>query len=477
VHLKGPDTGLILSKYDAATIDFRTIYRLGCERSGLGIMKKTARFPFFSLLMVVVTAVALSSCGTFVCNPIGGSGTGTGAALVRNPTPRVGDGNKSTHSHPLLNPAASQASCSSGGGGNNGACSSTDTPTQVMYSVDGTGAIVAYGIDASGTLTLICPTAKAAVGELVVSNNKFLYVLDESTVPASIHGFIIGHANTGTVVSNGQTFTFAPAPELLDSATHIEADPTGHLLFVTDYDGGVGGTGLIHVFLINQGAGTLTEATGSPVSVVTNPDFLAVSSDGKFAYVPDDVVAQIHVFALDANTGAMTETASSPFNDDGGSAEPGRFIAIHPNGKFLYTTNTSQMSAYGVDSTTGNLSAVPGSPFDMPATMIPEIFAIDNTGGFLYVTDFNDPGIGIAGFPIDSTGTGALQGQVPNSPFALFIANTIVANPLGPEVYVLGGNTEGDLINIFGVAAGTGSLTGSTATLKAQSNLVISNVQ
>jgi 6-phosphogluconolactonase (cycloisomerase 2 family) len=434
-------------------------------------MRKTARIPFFSLLLVVVTALTLSSCGSFVCNPISGSGT-----VTRTPVIRSGGGTKPAQAHPLLNPATTQADCSTSGSGN-GTCSSTATPTQVMYSVDSTGAIVAYGIDATGALTLICPTAKAAVGELVVSNNKFLYVLDESTVPPSIHGFIIGHGNTGTVTSNGQTFTFAPAPELLDSATHIEADPTGHLLFVTDYDGGANGTGLIHVFLINQGAGTLTEVL-PPVATVTNPDFLAVSKDGKFAYVPDDVTAQIHVFSLNAVTGAMTETLNSPFNDDGGSAEPGRFIAIHPNGNFLYTSDSSQISAYGVDTVSGDLSRVVGSPFDMPATMIPEFFAIDSTGKFLYVLDFNDPGVGIAGFPIDSSGTGALQGQVPGSPFALSITNTIVANPLGAQVYVLGGNTEGDLINIYGITVATGALTAPTsATLKAASNLVISNVQ
>jgi 6-phosphogluconolactonase (cycloisomerase 2 family) len=430
-------------------------------------MKNTTKSAFFSsLLLAVVAAVALSSCGSFVCNPIGGSGV-----IIPPRVTRSGDGNKPAPAHPLFNPAATQTTCSTGGGGN-GTCSSTDTPTQVMYSVDSKGAIVAYGIDATGTLTLICPTATAALGELVVSNNKFLYVLDESSATPSILGFIIGHGKTGTVTPNGQSFTFTTSPELLDNLSHIEADPTGHLLFVTNAT-----DGLIHVFLINQGAGTLTEVLPA-ISTVTHPDFLAVSVNGLFAYVTDSSTAQIHIFALNSTTGAMTETANSPVTDDGGLANPGVFVAVHPNGNFLFTADLSQISAYSINTTTGALGAVPGSPFDMPATMIPETFAIDSTGKFLYVIDFNDPGVGIAGFPIDSTGTGALQGQVPGSPFALSITTSIVTNPLGPQVYVLGGNTAGGLINIFQITTGTGALTPPTsATLTASSNLVISNVQ
>lgn len=447
---------------------------MGCERSGLGIMKNTTRFPFVSLLLVVVAALTNSSCGTFLCNPVSGSTTGTGAVIARNPITHGGERNNPAQAHPLFNPAATQATCTTSGGGT-GTCSSTATPNQVMYSVDSTGAIVAYGIDATGALTLICPTAKAVVGELVVSNNKFLYVLDLASATPSILGFLIGHGNTGTVTSNGQTFTFGAAGETFTNLTHIEADPTGHLLFVTNYNGG-----LIHVFLINQGAGTLTEATGSPFNTVTSPDFLAVSIDGKFAYVPDDNTAQISVFSLNAATGAMTLIQT--VDDDGGFAEPGRFIAFHPNGKFLYTTDSTQISAYNVDPVSGNLGvgagAVPGSPFLMPATMVPEFFAIDSTGAFLYAIDVNSPGVGIAGFPIDSAGTGALQGQVPGSPFALSITNVIVSNPLGAQVYVLGGNTEGDLINVYGITIATGALTApASATLKAESNLVISNVQ
>jgi len=434
-------------------------------------MKNTTKSAFFSLVLVVVAAVALSSCGTFVCNPIAGAVVVGGAAAV-NPVTHGGDGNKPAPAHPLFNPAATQATCSTGGGGT-GTCSSTDTPTQVMYSVDSKGAIVAYGIDATGTLTLICPTATAALGELVVSNNKFLYVLDETSTKPSILGFIIGHGKTGTVTPNGQSFTFTTSPELLDNLSNIEADPTGHLLFVTNPT-----DGLIHVFLINQGAGTLTEAANSPFNFVPHPDFLAVSISGLFAYVTDSSTAQIHIFALNSTTGAMTETANSPVPDDGGLSNPGVFIAVHPNGNFLYTADFSEISGYSINTTTGALGPVPNSPVIMPGTMVPDTFAIDSTGKFLYVIDLNSPGIGIAGFPIDSTGTGALQGQVPGSPFALSITTSIVTNPLGPQVYVLGGTTVGGLINIFQITTGTGALTPPTsATLTASSNLVISNVQ
>jgi hypothetical protein len=174
----------------------------------------------------------------------------------------------------------------------------------------------------------------------------------------------------------------------------------------------------------------------------------------------------------------MAETTNSPVNDDGGLAQPGQFIAIHPNGNFLYTADSTQISAYGIDTSTGALGVVPGSPFDAPPSMIPNTFAFDSTGVFLYVIDFNNPGVGVGGFLLDNTGTGALLGQVPGSPFALSITTSIVSDPTGAAVYVLGGTTTGGLINIFSITAGTGALTPpASATLTASSNLVISNVQ
>jgi 6-phosphogluconolactonase len=438
-------------------------------------MKNTTKSAFLGLLFLMVTVVALSSCGSFICNPISGSGTGA-AVIIPPPATSSGNGNTPAQAHPLLNPATTTTppTCSSTTT-TTGTCSSTDTPTQVMYSVNSKGAVVAYGVDAPATLTLICPTATAVLGELAVSNNKFLYVLDESSTKPSILGFIIGHGKTGTLTSNGQSFTFGQSNEVLDGLTNIEADPSGHLLFVTNFT-----QGFIHVFLINQGAGTLTEAANSPFLTVTDPLFLAASSNGQFAYVTDPNNGQIHIFTLNSITGAMAEAANSPFTDDGGVANPGRFIAIHPNGNFLYTAEDApgQISFYSIDTTTGALSLVAGSPFNAPPGMIPNTFVFDSTGVFLYAIDLNNPGVGVAGFTIDNTGTGALTGQVPGSPFALPITQSIVADPLGAAVYVLGGTTTGGLINVFTITSGTGALTPPTsATLTASANLVISNVQ
>jgi 6-phosphogluconolactonase (cycloisomerase 2 family) len=435
-------------------------------------MKNTTKSAFLGLLLLMVMVVTLSSCGTFICNPVSGSGTGTGSSIIPSPVNQGGKGTTPAQAHPLLNPATTTEATCTGTTTTTGSCSSTDTPTQVMYSVNSTGAIVAYGVDSPSVLTLICPTATAAVGELVVSNNKFLYVLDEASTSPSILGFIIGHGETGTVTTNGQSFTFGQPGEVLDNLTNIEADPTGHLLFVTNLT-----DGFIHVFLINQGSGALTEVL-PPISTIPDPAFLAVSINGQFAYVTDPDNAQIHVFALNSTSGAMTETPDSPFVDDGGLAQPGQFIAIHPNGNFLYTSDFSQISAYSINTTTGDLGGIIGSPFDTPPTMFPQFFAIDSTGAFLYVIDGNSPGVGVAGFLLDNTGTGALLGQVPGSPFALSISTSIVSDPLGGAVYVVGGNATGGLINIFPITAGTGALTPpASATLTASSNIVISNVQ
>jgi 6-phosphogluconolactonase len=81
-------------------------------------------------------------------------------------------------------------------------------------------------------------------------------------------------------------------------------------------------------------------------------------------------------------------------------------MAITPNGKFLYTPNTTNAVGYSIDAG-GNLSAIPGSPFANPETNAFSMngIAVDSSGSFLYSSDMATGNI--IGYTIDAN-SGAL---------------------------------------------------------------------
>jgi 6-phosphogluconolactonase len=91
---------------------------------------------------------------------------------------------------------------------------------------------------------------------------------------------------------------------------------------------------------------------------------------------------------------------------------------VHPSGRFLYASgqgnNTIQAFTIG---TAGTLTPVAGSPFSTgPSGINPMNMVTDPDGRFLYVADF-DAGVGgnISAFTVD-TNTGALT-LITGSPF------------------------------------------------------------
>ncbi len=372
-------------------------------------MTNRARLPFYFVILLVVAGLSIAGCGGNVCGPLGGSG----AAAITGGPGKGGHG-----SHPALFSPAATTTCGTGGGGG-GNCSSTLTPSNVAYALDATGNVLEYAIDTSGNLALMCTTTPAATavgGELAVSKNNFLYVLDKSATP-QIFSFIIGHANTGTLTpTNPKSLTFTDAK--VDAFAHIIADPAGNFIYVTNLDGSN-----IHVFSINLGSGILTEVVGSPFTVSTtaqpfSPTFLAPSADGKFVFVTDPVNGDIFIFSV-GSSGTLTQTASSPFAIQTGKVDFPGFAVVSASGNFLYTADNGSVAGFSIDTSTGALFQLTGSPVTT-GSIAPELVVIDESGGFLYAPDFATNGI--IGFTLDS-GTGAIgPGQLANSPFGVGIS-------------------------------------------------------
>jgi len=97
-------------------------------------------------------------------------------------------------------------------------------------------------------------------------------------------------------------------------------------------------------------------------------------------------------------------------------------MAVHPTGKFLYVASEGDnLSAFTINPTTGALTPIAGSPFDVGP--VPFGVAVDQSGRFLYVSNRNAGTV--SGFRIDDA-TGALT-AVPGSPFAAGLDASFVA--------------------------------------------------
>ncbi len=161
----------------------------------------------------------------------------------------------------------------------------------------------------------------------------------------------------------------------------------------------------------------------------------------------------VHVYGVNSSSGALTEVPGSPFN--AGLSPDG--IAVDPSGRFLYVINqqSDDITAFSVDPSTGTLAPMPGSPFPVgtqPAGQQPLTLAIDPTGRFLYVSTETNLSPGLSSnfyeYTIDSA-TGVLTSG-PSSPLLQGILITSVAfDPGGNYAYLGQSGISGTVLPIL----------------------------
>ncbi|MFN7923011.1 MAG: beta-propeller fold lactonase family protein [Bryobacteraceae bacterium] len=244
---------------------------------------------------------------------------------------------------------------------------------------------------------------------------------------------------------NGGLSEILPRVATPGSPTSVAIHPNGKFAFVT-----TGGPPTLTGYSIDAATGALTQVGSSALVNGSNPQQVAIDPAGKFAVVAHPGAPNLSVFSIDAATGATTPVAGSPFATPPQPAA----VAIHPNG-FVYV-GANGAPAQGTPSQIVALNlatgaAVAGSPF--AGKNLVQGMAIDPAGKFLYVAERQDPGV--LAFSIDSN-TGALT-AVPGSPFAIpnsFLTG-ISVDPAGKFLYVANG---GGVINHYAIGA-NGALT------------------
>jgi YD repeat-containing protein len=227
----------------------------------------------------------------------------------------------------------------------------------------GTAAISATSGSLTGSSTVFVNTSSAT------TYPRFLYT---STNSGSIVTYSV-NSQTGQIRANGSV-------TVANQSGNLALDPSQNYLYLS-----VPTTaGNLYAFSVNPVNGSLTQVPGSPYAAGTSKGPVVGEPSGRFVYVGDPTSNSIYGYSIGAG-GALISLPGSPYPADG---QPNALLA-HPSGKYLFATYQAQnavgsVSVFAIDSTTGALTDVTGSPFPTAYTTV--ALAQDPAGKFLFVS-------------------------------------------------------------------------------------------
>lgn len=230
------------------------------------------------------------------------------------------------------------------------------------------------------------------------ASGRFLYAVS----PIGLSSQILAFAING---STGALSYVSTTTESADLRTMV-TDPTGKFAFVNDLS-----RGRIYAYQIGAN-GSLSAVSGSPFAVSGNgqPSRIVMGGNGKFLYTLL-ISGGIAAWSINGSTGALTDVPGSPFPISSSAVA----LGVDTSGKFLYASVGNTIQGFNINGSTGVLTSIAGSPFSTPATTFS--FAIDSSGSFLYASPFANSFAtsNVPGFKIDSS-TGGLT-ALSGSPF------------------------------------------------------------
>jgi 6-phosphogluconolactonase len=165
--------------------------------------------------------------------------------------------------------------------------------------------------------------------------------------------------------------------------------------------------------------GTLTMIPSTPVVTGGNGtgSFFASNTATatmrrNFLYVSNNGTNNISAFKIDTSTGVLTAVPGSPFATGGSGGLNGISLAVTPDGEFLYAGNgaSNNISEFSIDDSSGALTALLGSPFPLGDT--PDGIKVTPNGKFLGVSLTVSDKVAML-----SIGSNGALTSVPGSPF------------------------------------------------------------
>jgi 6-phosphogluconolactonase len=189
------------------------------------------------------------------------------------------------------------------------------------------------------------------------------------------------------------------------NAHSIRVDNTNRYVYVPHL-----GTDQVFQFVFDAKTGKLTANTPPVLQLPqgTGPRHIIISADNKFAYLLNELTAQVTTLAINAKTGLLSPVSTAvavppdsklqPGMPRGAVGTPGANQAprdttndiwasdlhLTPNGRFLYAAERTSgtLAAFSVDGASGKLTYLSSTPTEKQ----PRGFAIDPQGKFLVST-------------------------------------------------------------------------------------------
>lgn len=292
-----------------------------------------------------------------------------------------------------------------------------------LYTAGITGQISSFPITASTGLLGTPSTTSGPQGMagMAAIDNAFLYASDTALVSGGpIEGWTIDQSTGALTPITGSPFNVG----VVSISGALAANNNAQVLYIAD-------AGKIDALHADPNTGALTAITGSPFSSGTEL-FFAVDLYDRYLFASDITLpGNVLAYTIDS-TGVLTAVAGSPFPAVAGSSNTYPYqIVVDSSGSFVYVDLmlTNQIAGFAIDSSTGGLTAVPGSPFSTGA--MPTALATVNNA--LYVSNSQDGTV--SGYTIDAT-SGVLT-PIPGSPFAIS-TSALATNSVGNYLYATG---------------------------------------
>jgi 6-phosphogluconolactonase (cycloisomerase 2 family) len=243
----------------------------------------------------------------------------------------------------------------------------------------------------------------------------------------------------------------------------IAVDPTGSFLFQTSQETFDGTPSGIFVYKIDR-------ATGSPGAAVdsytaANVSFYddVVDQQGKFLYAYGG--QGVYAFTIETSTGTISPVPGSPFaaatTSSPGYVQAATLMALDQTNKFLYVSTSKGIYAYTIDQSTGALALIAGSPFGVSVAGSWTV-AITPTNSYLYQLQ-SSSSASIYAYSVNQT-SGVLT-PVSGSPFSAGTCGSMVpAGTIGipgPDNMTIAsaGKFMYDNCGIYSIAESTGAIT------------------
>jgi 6-phosphogluconolactonase len=338
--------------------------------------------------------------------------------------------------------------------------------------------IYAYRFDsARGQLSSLGIAAESADPSFLAvhPDGKFLYAVNEvgdfnGGVSGAVSAFAID-AKTGGLKFLNQVPTRGAGP------CYVSLDKNGAFVLVANYDGGSiasfpvhddGTLGTASGFVQHSGSGPNKERQEGP-----HAHWIGTSPDNRFALAVDLGLDQVIVYGFDSSKGIF-----APMLSGFAKVKPGagpRHLAFHPNGKFAYALSEmeSSVTVFSYQAKNGaftSLQTISALPKDYSGLKEAAEIAVHPSGKFLYTSNRGHDSIAI--FAIDEKkGTLTSLGQVLTGGKT---PRHFAIDPTG--AYLLAENQESNNIVIFHIDPATGNLTPTGQTIEVPSPVCITFV-